>query len=261
MNGDKAMTANFALLTYAVTVSSAGTGATGGGNYAQGATVSISAGTPPSGQQFVNWTVTGGGVTLANANSSSTTFTMPANAVMVTADFAVAFTDARDSKVYKMVTIGSQTWMAENLNYETSDSWCYGGDESNCATYGSLYTWDAAMTACPTGWHLPTYQEWGVLVVAAGGTASGTSSTGAPNLKDQSWDSGTNSLGFSALPGGFRYYDGSFYNLGSQGVWWTANVHNVTTAYRWTMSTSNTYVLVESLYKSSGLSVRCLMDD
>jgi uncharacterized repeat protein (TIGR02543 family) len=69
--------------TYAVTV----TNGTGGGNYATGATVTITAGTPPTGQQFKNWTVNSGGITLANANSTSTTFTMPANAVAVTANF------------------------------------------------------------------------------------------------------------------------------------------------------------------------------
>ena len=80
-------TATPTALTYAVTVSGAGTGATGDGSYAAGATVSIEAGTPPTGQQFKNWTTTSAGVTFANANSASTTFEMPANAVAVTANF------------------------------------------------------------------------------------------------------------------------------------------------------------------------------
>jgi hypothetical protein len=71
---------------YAVTVNSAGMGASGGGNYAQGVTVAVSAGTPPTGQQFKNWTASPT-VTFANANSASTTFTMPASAVTVTANF------------------------------------------------------------------------------------------------------------------------------------------------------------------------------
>jgi hypothetical protein len=73
--------------TFAVTVTSAGTGATGAGSYAQGANVNITAGTPPSGQIFINWTTTSSGVSLTNANSASTSFTMPANAVTVTANF------------------------------------------------------------------------------------------------------------------------------------------------------------------------------
>jgi uncharacterized protein (TIGR02145 family) len=73
--------------TYPVTVTSAGTGATGGGSYAAGAAVSISAGTAPAGKQFKNWTTASNGVTFANANGAATTFTMPANAVTVTANF------------------------------------------------------------------------------------------------------------------------------------------------------------------------------
>ena len=74
-------------MTYSVTVSSAGTGASGSGNYVAGVTVSISAGTPPAGQQFINWTTASEGVTFANASSASTTFTMPSNTVTVTANF------------------------------------------------------------------------------------------------------------------------------------------------------------------------------
>ena len=86
--------------TYLVTVN----GGTGGGNFAQGATVNIVAGTPPAGQQFKNWTVVSGGVSLANANSSSTSFTMPANAVTVTANYeletAVEVVEASKTVVY-----------------------------------------------------------------------------------------------------------------------------------------------------------------
>lgn len=67
--------------------------------------------------------------------------------------------------------------MAENLNYETGNSWCYDNDPSNCTTYGRLYTWDAAMNGeessnnvpsgvqgvCPPGWLLPGYEEWKTL--------------------------------------------------------------------------------------------------
>ncbi|GBU20458.1 hypothetical protein R80B4_00336 [Fibrobacteres bacterium R8-0-B4] len=89
MNSDMSLTANFQRV-YAVTVSSAGSGATGGGNYAPGATVSINAGTPPSGQVFKNWMAAG--VTLTNPNSASTSFTMPSNAVTVTAVFGTDIT-------------------------------------------------------------------------------------------------------------------------------------------------------------------------
>ena len=77
--------------------------------------------------------------------------------------------DMRDGKKYKTVKIGSQTWMAENLNYETQDSYCYENDESNCSKYGRLYTWTAAKKACPSGWHLPSKAEFETLFSSVGG--------------------------------------------------------------------------------------------
>ena len=107
--------------------------------------------------------------------------------------------DPRDGKKYKTVQIGSQTWMAENLNYEIADSYCYNNDTSNCKKYGRLYTRDAALKACPAGWHLPSMDEFKVLIETGGGEK-----IAGEILKSKSgWNDGGNgsdAFGFSALP-------------------------------------------------------------
>ena len=133
-------------------------------------------------------------------------------------------TDSRDGKTYKAVTIGNQTWMAENLNYDVDykrNSFCYKDSTKYCAKYGHLYTWDAAMEACPNGWHLPSEDEFNTLFAAVGGQ-----SVAAKMLKSSSgWQSGNglNSYAFSALPVGRRYPDdGRYYLNGYAAYFWTS---------------------------------------
>jgi len=171
------------------------------------------------------------------------------------------FIDIRDGKIYKTVTIGNQTWMAENLNVETADSWCYLSSADSCAKYGRLYTWAAAKTACPTEWHLPSRGEWNNLVTAAGGY-----STAGSKLKSSSgWNyysgiSSTDEFGFSALPGGYRFSDGSFYYAGNIDYWWTSEEFDSGYAYSRVMGYGGDIVDEYSRYKSYGLSVRCVED-
>jgi len=115
------------------------------------------------------------------------------------ANEANSFRDNRDNKTYRIAKIGSQTWMAQNLNYETSGSRCYGNIPGNCAKYGRLYYWAAAKNACPPQWHLPSSSEWKTLQYYAGEDA-------AINLKSKSeWKkcggiNGTDVYGFNAIP-------------------------------------------------------------
>ena len=124
--------------------------------------------------------------------------------------------------------------MAENLNYEISDSWCYGNKEENCEKYGRLYTWAAAMSAVPNGWHLPTNEEWGILATNVGGVANAGTKLKSKNR----WDSGngTDDYGFSVFPAGIRY-SGSFRNLGSLAYFWTATGYSSADAYYRYLST------------------------
>ena len=164
-------------------------------------------------------------------------------------------------KTYKTVQIGTQTWIAENLNYDpgTGNSACYDNQVSNCDTYGRLYDWSTAMGVCPSGWHLPNDDEWTVLTDYVGG-----SSTAGTKLKSTSgWSSGngTNQYGFSALPGGYGYSGGgSFDNVGNGGRWWSATEYNAYNAYHRIMGYSLGSVLRADYSKSFLFSVRCVQD-
>lgn len=131
---------------------------------------------------------------------------MAVAAVTATSAVTGSFMDLRDGRVYKTTTIGSQTWMAENLNYETEGSFCYENKPANCKKYGRLYTRDAALKACPAGWHLPSMDEFKVLVETVGGEK-----IAGEKLKSKSgWKDGgdgSDAFGFSALPAG-TWFDG-----------------------------------------------------
>jgi len=155
---------------------------------------------------------------------------------------AGSFTDTRDGNIYQTVTIGDQVWMAENLRYlpsvvgpgpgsdNTAYYYVYGyyGTDVNAAkateeytTYGVLYNWYAACTSCPTGWHLPSDTEWIQLTDYLGGknvAGDKLKETGTTHWNSPNTDA-TNETGFSALPGGYRNYNGYFYYIGYNGYW------------------------------------------
>jgi uncharacterized protein (TIGR02145 family)/uncharacterized repeat protein (TIGR02543 family) len=236
--------------------------------YSAGEQVTVTA-TTATGYTFSNWTGA------STSTSSSVTITMNGNKTL-TANFTQNSGSGGGTpgapltyggQTYRTVIIGSQTWMAENLNYETVESWCYGENSSNCTTYGRLYTWNAAMTACPSGWHLPSRDEWDALVTAVGG-----SSTAGKALKSTSgWNSytsdgqtysgnGTDNYGFTALPGGYRYSDGRFLNAGDNGVWWSATEAGSGDAYYRDMYCSLDFVYEYGFDEGNGFSVRCVGD-
>jgi uncharacterized protein (TIGR02145 family) len=175
-------------------------------------------------------------------------------------DYSV-LVDARDGQQYRTVQIGTQTWMAENLNYSTTvGSWCFDNTESNCTKYGRLYRWSTASDAiCPSGWDLPSQSDWKTLIdYAGGGSEAGTA------LKSTEWTSTTSgvssldSYGFSALPGGA--YDGSrdFFNLGGYSSWWTSTSYSSTEAYNVSMLSGDNWVHESYNLVDVGLYVRCI---
>jgi uncharacterized protein (TIGR02145 family) len=207
-----------------------------------------------------------------------------------------SFTDSRDSKVYTTVQIGTQCWMAQNLNvgtkiigsngYQTNngtiEKFCYNDLDANCTTYGGLYNWDEMMNysttpgvqgICPTGWHLPTMNEWTILTsYIKSQPAYQCNSTPANIAKAMAatvlWNSSTfacavgnnlpanNATGFTALPGG-NYFGGGFGNLGDYTRWWSTDV--TTVAWGVYMFSTDREVWNASWDKlASGNSVRCV---
>ena len=251
---------------------------TGTGQYEANEQVSVSA-EANSGWEFVNWTDNDGIV----SEVANFTYTMPAEDIFLTANFVeeqVGFTcgdlllDARDGQQYETVEIGNQCWMAENLNYETGNSWCYDNDPSNCATYGRLYDWETALGVCPSGWRLPSDEEWKILE----GTVDSQYPVGDPewdgtdirgldagdNLKSTSgWNhngNGTDLYGFGALPGGIRSSSGSFTDLGDGGNWWSSSEYSGSNAWYRYLHYQIHGSIRYSTGKTYGSSMRCLRD-
>jgi uncharacterized protein (TIGR02145 family) len=198
-----------------------------------------------------------------------------------------AVTDSRDGRTYKTVKIGKQTWMAENIKYKTeSGSWCYDNNNKNtdnCATYGRLYTWNAAKTACPKGWHLPSRKEWDALSDLAAtrpkkldwisGGDKGYYWPGAGSALTKSvryyvegvWyihGNGSDKFGFSALLGGYRDSSGGFAHVRDIGNWWTATERDSGEAYVRVIYSDFDFegVFEYGNNKGYGYSVRCIAD-
>jgi len=150
--------------------------------------------------------------------------------------------DERDGQEYRTVKLGSQMWMAENLNYEpdSGNSWCYGNSAENCAKYGRLYDWATAMGLdtsynhkkwdskyhekqqgiCPVGWHLPLESEAPPPCLNVYESRKLKAKTGW-SVNGESSGNGTDDCGFAALPGGYREeVYGDFLSVGEIGYWW-----------------------------------------
>jgi uncharacterized protein (TIGR02145 family) len=175
------------------------------------------------------------------------------------------YIDSRDGKTYKTVKIGTQTWMAENLAYKVSSGcWVYGPNEMLMIAYkyGYLYNWVTAKNVCPSGWHLPTYEEWTILIDYLGGNdvaAGKLKEVGQAHWKDSTF-SVTNESGFTALPGGYRKIDGSFDGFESYGLWWSSTECNANYASDIFMRSNSNRLYRLNELKNVGYSIRCVRD-
>lgn len=167
--------------------------------------------------------------------------------------------DPRDGKIYKTIKIGNRTWMAENLNYETEKSMCYGTTTAECDKYGRLYAWEEAThDACPKGWHLPYKVEFDTLMIDIGGSDS----AGKMLKSISGWDSGNgiDVYGFSALPAGKIHL---FYtsDLGKNAYFWSSNSTGDNEAYYMTLTANlEGAYMHKSGFKYDSYSVRCVQD-
>lgn len=213
-------------------------------------------------------------------NSTGTSYGI--NKIISIFDYG-SITDSRDGQTYLTITIGSQTWMAENLNYGTridgtlnqtdngiSEKYCYDDDPLNCEQYGALYQWDEAMQyvknngaqgLCPDGWHIATDQEWIILEMELGMTSSQAYSYGTWRGTDQ----GTQlklcgSTGFNVLLSGQRDYTSVFSNAEIYASFYTSTLY-----FGSSQISRNFYADYPSIgrgttYKTKGFSIRCIKD-
>jgi uncharacterized protein (TIGR02145 family) len=173
-----------------------------------------------------------------------------------------AFKDNRDGQTYNWVKIGTQIWMAENLNYHeewvgpTRGNRCYNNIDANCDKYGRLYEWDDAIRVCPDGWHLPTKPEWDLLINFVGSNPGKKLKSASSDWRDSV---GTDEYGFGGLPGGILRSD--FERLNVNGYWWTATEDRTDWAYSKDMSSGNGVGLGyngDNTTKTNHISVRCV---
>ncbi|HNY31528.1 MAG TPA: FISUMP domain-containing protein [Fibrobacteria bacterium] len=191
-----------------------------------------------------------------------------------------SLTDPRDGQIYKTVKIGTQTWMAENLNFKVDSSWWYNRSDDSGAKYGRLYQWSAALRlddscnsmtcstrvttphqgVCPSGWHLPRDAEWDIL--AANVSGANTVATNLKSLNGWSGRNGTDSYGFRALPAGDRdYIDGRFYNVGAYARFWSSSEKDPNLGSFRGLTPSGNDLGWYGSSKKDGYSVRCLKDN
>ncbi len=182
-----------------------------------------------------------------------------------------------DGNVYPTIKIGDQWWMKENLivthnpSGSSIQSYYFNNSLDNLAIYGRLYSWEVSMNnifqektqgICPNGWHIPSNDEWYSLIMNLGGfdvaggelKSTGTSYWFTPN------QGATNSSGFTGLPGGDRWYDGTYHFKGERAFFWTSTNYDYSQAFLTYLHNNNTEIVIKEVLKENAMSVRCIKD-
>ena len=157
------------------------------------------------------------------------------------------FIDERDERIYKTHKFGKQIWMCDNFSYECKNSWYYDNDQFyGLLGYGRLYTWEAAMKTAPESWHLPSDEEWDMLIGYLGGEK-----IAYEKLKNEK---------FQAKLSGYRYENNSFINIDSYAAFWSSSQYD--TIYSWSRYIYNIFTEIYRGYsdKNCGFSVRYVKD-
>jgi uncharacterized protein (TIGR02145 family) len=164
---------------------------------------------------------------------------------------AGSFTDNRDGKTYKTVTIGNLEWMAENLAFKVEDkSYAYDDNQDNVSIYGYLYKWKTSLEVCPTGWRLPSLDEFKALLELAGGKGEDAFKGLLPG----------GSTGFSALYGGWFAFKGQCKDLGERAYFWTSTNAIADKSFCMYVDAKREKATVFSIASGHGHSVRCVKD-
>jgi uncharacterized protein (TIGR02145 family) len=233
------------------------------------------------GQQYIlKWTI----LRCFNSSSDQVTVSFPS----ITPGSGVIDIDGN---TYSTQIIGYQEWMNKNLKTTrycngdpipnitnnaqwsglTSGAWSYyNNSNSNNSIYGKLYNWYAAADSrnlCPCGWHVPTDAEWTILTnylgfeSIAGGKMKALGTLDAGNGYWISPNTGaTNESNFTALPGGYRYPDGTFNDINYDCTWWSSTLFNSSSSWFRTLRNNHIYVTRSNYNYKSGFFIRCLKD-
>jgi uncharacterized protein (TIGR02145 family) len=190
-----------------------------------------------------------------------------------------------NGNVYDTVTIGTQTWMKENLRAtkyndgtpiplvsgndawkaQTTPAYCFmNNDTANAKPYGALYNWyvvNSSKNVCPEGWHVPSKEEWETLTEYLGGyeVAGGKMKITSTEYWEEPNYGADNSSGFSAYPSGFReVYKGTFLALRQSTDIWSSTNYGYDMGIDLSLDAENSRTFITASYRNMGYSIRCL---